>query len=393
MLKFANIGKAVLTRALGLQENYKEVVIQTVEVIDEESTGCLSCKWKKLKSVLSPSDSLYKSCVDACSSCDKKCMIPKDMYKTIYRNEANSYGYQPRLKANAIKLFMAYHMYEVDENGILTGVDIRELAKLLGCDVKTIRNNNEVLKKYGYIHFSKTDTYTINLYLPEYENYFKPAAVGGRGFLVVADSVFKELLKIHSLNELRITLRELMEFDLLNKQNVTSVEKSYKELRRLLPQYCKRNVIKKITEKLSMFTTVIKDNLVEFTIKPLFDSKAVRENNFKQCEDELLKFIKDVNLDIELYNTSNTSNFSLADSKYAAFIDTDRTKLRYLFFRTKDIADLVNLCVKYSVSIVVKALSYFYRHYYLPEKEVNSVGALIRTIISKNIFNSDLTIA
>ena len=66
MIEFCNIGKAVLTKTLGLQENYSEMIESSHEVIDTETSGCESCKWHNIKSVTKPSEELYVECEKAC---------------------------------------------------------------------------------------------------------------------------------------------------------------------------------------------------------------------------------------------------------------------------------------------------------------------------------------
>lgn len=381
MRNFANIGKSVLTKALGLQKNYVEIVDKVIEIVDEEKSGCANCKWYKLKSVIDENDDLHKSCVEACENCPNRCMKTQNIYKKVYHNEKNMYGYLPRLKTNAIKLFLSYHMLEMDNNGIVMNVDLKKQAKILDCDIKTIKNNNRILKDYGYICYTEIDNNIINLYVPAYEEYFKPASVGGRGFLVLSKTTFEEILKIESLNELRLTLRQLMEFDILNNKNVDSIEKSYKELRRVLPDYCKRNIIQKVSSNLSMFVTEIKDNIVKFVIKPEYNSKKVKEDTIESYKDDISNFIKEFNNDAVLVNNST---FDYNDSKYADFFGKEHDWYRVIMFNELEIEDLASLCLQYSLNVVIKALSSIYKTYYLRGDKPHNLGGLTRTVILSN---------
>ncbi len=380
MENFCNIGKAVLSKALGIQKNYFEIIENSYEVIDIEASGCESCKWHKIKSVVKPSEVLYEQCEKACESCPRRCMKMEHTYKKVYYNEKNQFGYQPTLKTNSIKLFLAYHFLDVDSIGLIKNVDLQQLANKLHCDIKTIHNNNAILKEYGYIHFTKIDTNIINVYLLEYENYFKPASVGGRGFLVMSKNVFEEILKITSINELRITLRELMEFDSFHNQKKDSIEKSYGEMKRVLPAYCKRNIIQKASNKLSMFITEIKDNFIKFTIKPEYDAKKQKEEQLAYYEQEITSFSQEFAQDVAEINTS------ICDSKESKFADffTEPEILEYRcwFFTKLEIADLASLCLQYSYDIVIKALQSIYKTYKLKGTPIRNLGGLTRTVIN-----------
>ena len=249
---------------------------------------------------------------------------------------------------------------------------------------KTINNNNELLREYGYICYNKTDSHFANVFLPDYENYFKPASQGGRGFIVMNKSVLNELVKIQSINELRITLRQLMEFDLLSNRSIDSIEKSYKELRRVLPDYCKRNVIKKASEKLSMFIVEIKENIINFRIKDKYDSKRQKAELQSYYEQELLDFSKEFLHDVVEINTSITD---YRDSKYSEFFDgvEPYTGTYSAWMLTQvEIADLASLCIHYSWHHVIKALQSIYKTYRMKGVAIMNLGALCRTVILAN---------
>ena len=46
---FARIGKGVISKSIGLQKNYKEVITQNTDVLNERKSMCESCPIRKLK--------------------------------------------------------------------------------------------------------------------------------------------------------------------------------------------------------------------------------------------------------------------------------------------------------------------------------------------------------
>ncbi len=79
----------------------------------------------------------------------------KILTKKVYYNEKNKYGYKPRLKSNAIKLFILLHFYNPNKFGIINNVSLKDLVHYLHCNIKTIINNLDILTMYGYLSYSK----------------------------------------------------------------------------------------------------------------------------------------------------------------------------------------------------------------------------------------------
>lgn len=104
---FARIGKGVISKSIGLQKNYKEVFSKGAEVLNEQKSMCEGCPVHKLKE-----DLRLLGLTDEASQIHEKCRgcssaVWESSYTvTRYINEKNLYGYQPTLKANAIKLFI-----------------------------------------------------------------------------------------------------------------------------------------------------------------------------------------------------------------------------------------------------------------------------------------------
>lgn len=213
---FTNIGKAVLIQALGIQKNYTTIIENTVEVVDYSNPSCSSCKYKAIIENFDKDSDMYKTASTYCADCPNKLLTTQNVTKKVYHNEKNRYGYRPMLKSNALKLLLLLHFFHPDRFGIIKNVDTREIAQKLNCNIKTVWNNLEILSSYTYISYSKTDTYSINLILNDYENYYLPAHKNGRGFLVLSFDLLNKIILLDSLVTLRIYLRELINLDNAN---------------------------------------------------------------------------------------------------------------------------------------------------------------------------------
>jgi hypothetical protein len=383
---FANIGKAVLLQSLGLQKNYSEAVESTVEVTDYNTTACASCKYCSIIRSFNPESDAYKSAADACLSCPHRVTATQTIYKKIYHNERNRYGYKPMLKSMAIKLLLLFHFCHPDQFGVIDSVSFGECAKILHCNPRTVHNNLEILASYGYISYSKNDSKSFSVCLNDYESYYLPASQGGRGYIVMSSQLLTQLLGIGSLMSLRIHLRELVELDNLSIQgHFTALNKTYSEMKRSLPSYCKPCVIKScMKQSAGIFNITCKDKAIRFEIVDRFDCKRQKSELFDMYMAKFSDFIAGFNS-----NVADANAGSLIADKYRTFFDlsgknfpADMTgSYCLLHISSLELEDLVQLSMQYSYDNVVAALADVYRDYCLREKTVNNLGALLRTII------------
>lgn len=380
MRAYCNVGKEVLSKLLGLQMNHKDFIETSHEVINVDVSHCKECKWYRIAQSSKEGTAMYEECLHACASCPRKVMKTEVTYTPRYR-EGSSRAYLPRLKTNAIKLFLALHFFEITNFGTIEHVDLRDLTDIIGCNIKTTKSCLETLCEYNYISYSVRDTNLVNIYLPEYENYFKPGKAGGKGFLVLSSHVY-DSLKTLSLTSLRIALRSLMEFDYLRDAGSSYViEKSYRELRRDLPKYCKRNVIQRATQNLSLFITDVKDNVINFKLKNEYFAKQLKKNELEKLQEEIRTFEADFASDITCLQEQD---IVLEQSSYRDFFaDAEIGSLSPFFFQKKDVVDLAQLVMRYTFDIVRIGLRELYKEYILKKKAVKNLGGLTRSFIIK----------
>ena len=137
--QFARIGNGPLTRAVGIQKNFKEVITVDTPKLDVEASGCFSCdNYHNIQFFEFLPKQIQDETQNRCANCKNAVYCKR--YKVRYINEANRYGIQPRLKSNAIKLLLVYHFCNPDGNGLVRNVDIKDLANLIGCTTRTIKN-------------------------------------------------------------------------------------------------------------------------------------------------------------------------------------------------------------------------------------------------------------
>lgn len=365
MQKFASIGKALLIRAIGIQENYIEEI---TDIIDQERSGCKDCI-----------HSFFPGCKE-CAECNSKC------YKTkkIYINEKNMYGTQTRLNANALKMLIYFHFLRPDANGIIKNVPINDITKILKCDRRTVINNMKLLDKHGYIKYSQTYHGTRNILILNYKDAFKKADEGGKGYVVFNESLINKLLNIDKIVLLRIFLRNMVEIDNYNKDDRSSINmvtKTYRSMRRFLPSYCTKKVIDKIItahNDADIFHVKKQGEAFVFSLNNDCIGKRQRRELVKKYYDDLSKFLRRLN---EASIEKNKKGLRNDSEFYDILFDISSPKLMIL--TEEELMNLAQLAVYYEYDVVVDAILHSLKYKSDTGDNVKSYGAYIRNYIEK----------
>ncbi len=96
---------------------------------------------------------------------------------------------------------------------------------MVGCTTATVRACNKTLSGYGYCHTCESGIYDgcINIILPEYRDYHKTAAEGGRGYITMSSGMMHKILGLQGVNTLRLNLKGITEID---SSSASSTEKT-----------------------------------------------------------------------------------------------------------------------------------------------------------------------
>ena len=332
LVNFARIGKRLIRRMTGVQENYKK--IEYIEELDY--TPCQNCELNKL----SCENNQY--CTEYC----QKIRVKKE--KVTYVNEANSFKIpsDERLSKSQLKQILLYHFLGIDENGILRNISISEIANILDCDEKTVKNNNKRLSELNYILHSKASSDTFSIMLVDYKNYHLRKNEGGTGYVNMTRDLFLELLNVKNVNALRIELRELIKFDDSNI-GVETIEQgtySMNDVKRFLPQYVRyEKAIKECLENGSgAFDVKLNKKELTFKLKDEYNPKILREKIFTDFEYAF-------------------------DSYYEVFN-----------FTNNEVESLYSLCLQYGIDVVQDTLDIIYKDYVLKGIYIRNLGGLIR---------------
>lgn len=368
------VGSAVLHRMLGLSKNYKSFIPGT--------SHCKSCiAWKNLNSYEAvPSSQPFQQALKACSLC------PYNSPSTQYINEKNRYGEECKMPKNAILLYIGLHFFNPDEKGIIKNILISDLMKKTGLSKRTLFANIERLVNAHLLAYAQgyyPDT--LSFYLTEYSSYFMPAEQGGRGYISMDYKMFEEVKILDNINQLRITLKMLLNSF---KDNSLKIESTYYDLKRFLPEYFKRFSINKMIDGLNAICSVQHNKRdITFIFKGAFNLKEARNKIEQECRTQITKSISSFNHAIvkmekeaKKYPQISVPGFSNLKLQYYPQIHLSDSQLDTATF----------LALEYSPTPVLKALASYYSNYYITSTPVNNFGGLLRTLIREQFSSADI---
>lgn len=395
--KYARIGKAPFIKAIGIQKNHKEVIYTESQELDYAASGCFACdNYKNIDFYEFMPEEIQKEAKNRCKNC------PCAVYKTVVHetcksvNEKNIFGNAKRLKSIALKLLLIYHFASPDEHGLVRGLSPRELAGMLDCTVRSVKNANSVLQEYGYIMCSSDglSKKRIQVILTEYETYSLPADKGGRGYATFNYECLEKLIQITDLNQLRIFLRAALDIDTnRNPEKELTVTQDYDFLRRFLPNYCKPGIIRHALSSVSELFSVAFDGdeeHIHLKMNPLCHGRRNYDKNVAQNTSLIEDYISSLDKAMDCINQSILTKIrpDEADASFLAqegILTKTLTKLDKSLFvpfhlSAKEYKDLGVLCTTYTFDAVKNCIGYVYENYNSQFK-VTSIGALIRTIL------------
>ena len=359
---FFKIGKEILIKMVGVQNhlefyllNQREVFKDNGNYIHKNMTNdiCIDCPLHMKNDSVIDDDALkYRN--DYCiNHCKKRKSYIQD--KNMANNEGDRAIFVGKIRLSRLQLsqLLLYHALEVGPNGIVKNISENEIAAILGCTVRTVRNNNERLVDFGYILFSRISNDKFNILILDYNKYHLSSNEGGRGYVVMSNKSLMKLLNVKNVNALRIEIRNLVKFDdnNINRIRVRETSCTYKEVSSFLPDYVNYKAIidRTIDETSGIFNIRQTNEKIYFTLKDEFNGKNERRK---------------------------------LGNEYKVYFES-YCKRNYFNLTNKDYDDLAQMSLEYRFNIVIEALDIAYKEYYLKNIIVENYCGLVREIIKK----------
>ncbi len=333
---FASIGKSVLIHAIGIQDNYK-----ISHELDRKASGCFSCP--NLKA------SLKQPTCAKCSAC------PNRKFKDdAYVNEKNRYGYQPSLSMCSIKLFTYLHFF-VTGSGVIEDLQIREAAEKLHMSSRSIHNSLKYLQQNDYIVYQKNYPGSYFVVLNQFEDYFKKANEGGRGYLIFSRDFFHDVIaKATTVNELRLSIRMYLNIDEkkyypIQPYSYLTDSRKITDICRYFPHYVKpvhvRDMIRKIS---SVFTVRQDEGAVIYSLNQNYFGELQKNSYKDDCKVLLEEQLSSWNQVLETFFDRKSSITALPDHlvHHVVTAKVQNSKIHF-HLSDKDMEDLLQLSVQY----------------------------------------------
>ena len=276
--------------------------------------------------------------------------------RKVYVNEKHRYGQMPSLSRTGILLLIYLHFSEPDEKGFIRMFDAEGAAAFLGCHVRTVQNNLRRLVEGGYILMSPgLCPYHYSINLPGYSSYFLPSDKGGRGYILFTQELLRGFIAQSDISSLRLAVRSVL-FSTDNRTSTGALpEKTYREIKRDLPAYCSRKLIRDILHR-PAFNEIFAVSDTKYTM-------AVR------LRDE--------------YDPASAAGKLRADcakrvQDRVALLNKDLSKKERLTLTENDIRDISSIADRYAVTHILEAISKLFTTYIYQGRHPKSIGAIVR---------------
>lgn len=349
MKEIAKIGKGNLVRIVGLCQNYKTKI--DVEEIDYAACP-KTCPFSD-KSVAERKEYCFNYCPNPPK---KKPLITYTNEKHKYKITTNDQLEEKRLSKYQLLQFLLYHFMNVDSNGLVTYISIKEIAKIIGCDTRTIKNNNLALIDLGLIAYTKVTKDLFSIAILGYKKYHLTRKEGGTGYIQMPKEFLEELLQIKNVNSIRLAIRQLIKFDDESvKETDDKCFYTYEDIKRFMPSNVSyKSIIKEtLSGTAKLFNVELYDSHVIFNLKDEFNGKKLRQIKENNIREIITNFYKE--------------------------------NVLYLDKNEKDIEDLIQLSMEYGITYVNEALVIYLDLIKVKDEPLDNVGGFIRTVIKDNL--------
>ena len=252
-----NISKSVLYSLI----SPIDLCIDKKTIVD--TSLCSNC-------VFSSTDNIYADnyCNNYCSCKKVKYSFRKDFKSKYLLNKleennltgiaADTITNKTTIKLSNLNIRLMLLFYSLcDKNGVIKELKKRDIANILNCNIRTLKNNLNILQDLNYITLANKSYGKVSLLI---NNYHEQYQKNGDGYIVLSNTMMKILLESPSVHISIILIKALLKFDMnhkTNKETFITIE----ELKKLCPSIAFSAAIKKLLLKLNHFLISIRKKL------------------------------------------------------------------------------------------------------------------------------------
>lgn len=226
----------------------------------------------------------------------------------------------------AIRLFILINFKVYTKTGSVSGLYMKEIEEEIGCCHKTLLSSLEKLSSGDkpLISYSiDEETKLLSVSILNYKDMFKRAGEGGLRYLVFNNNLYREILKIRNINEMRLLIRALIECE---EEGGKEASLSVKQILSGLPSYLRpcnvRNYLTKYQDLL-LYTPNANHSMYHLELGFYSDSKTYRNKMMDINEKRIRNLINEFNEKITNINTYYSLTDKDSESKINAAVSTD----------------------------------------------------------------------
>lgn len=284
------------------------------------------------------------------------------------RSKCESIG--TRLSRLQIQTAIYLHSLDIDSNGIIRRVYFKDAAKALNCSEKSVKNNIAILHRRYIIDYTPINHNFCSVLLPMYSKYHLEGCKGGEGYIDIPAVLMKELLECKTVNEIRLSICQLLNLD---KQRL----KQEKESDKTISEVCHKREI----------TTIVKIDDYKYGMPNYLNSASKIKELVDKIKFTQIEYLENRKIKVSLNNEFDYSEYrNRLMIEYENKLKSD-LELFTTTFNEKHMYDLIQMCIQYSYEEVLDALAVF------DSERFNSKYSLtdkycgyIRNIIKKSRF-------
>lgn len=202
-----------------------------------------------------------------------------------------------RLSASQIKQMIVYY-YLCNSKGYANSVQKKYIAKLIGCSIKTIENNNKLLEELNFIITGRQEKGCFSFFITNYNVQYKK---DGSGYAVLSKTLFKEILNTGNVNCLRFLIQAILKNDMnaVFKRETTFTMHELK-LKQLLPSHISyigaiENIISKLTDNVK---AIMLHNNIVFSFNKECNAKVLRKQKFIEYTTYFENYIEEYKINL-----------------------------------------------------------------------------------------------
>ena len=374
LTNFAKVGIENLITAIGPQDSYRKL-----DFCNADFSCCGDCPNRKKLEPLKEhgatavSAELYRS---TCGNCKYACR------KYVYEKNIKT----AKLSKNSIKFLLYLYFADLSGEGKTQLLYINDIADYIGCTTASLVYCMEQLANYKYCEFDyyPGDNKHFWATILNYQDAFKTADQGGKGFLDMDQNMLQRICCIDGLITIRSFIRILC--DTASQVVSKAIDYSFSEFGARLPKYAKRpGIIKKSIEALKdVMSYDFSGRVIFCKINDVFRCKTVRDSIARDSKETIINYIASINSAIN--NQDIDKRIQLLSS--LGVVCRYNLPTTNFIVSESDYDSMARLSVRYGINTVKEALASYYTEWVSNNNTPRSMEAVLTEMCRETLKDS-----